>query len=107
MTYKVEGGFAEVDIDYKGTPAKIKLRKMKFKEWAYSLDEFMEMKDGRQTIKLGAMLLATVPKCVVAAPYDITANNGTLEAELAFGDILEITNALMELNGLKEVEGKK
>jgi len=85
----------------------IVLRKLKVREWAYSLDEFMSVKPGGGVnIKVGAMLLATFPKSVEKAPFEIK-DNSVLEATLGLGQILEITNALMELNGLGGDSPKK
>ena len=79
----------------------ITLRKLKVREWAYSLDEFMSIKAGGGIdIKVGAMLIATFPKSIEKAPFELKDNNAVMESVLGLDVILEITNALMELNGL-------
>jgi hypothetical protein len=108
VAYRIENGKAIVPIEIDGKEGEIVLRKLKVREWAYSLDEFMSVKAGGGVdIKVGAMLLATFPKSVEKAPFEIKDNNSVLEATLGLGQILEITNALMELNGLGGDSPKK
>ena len=117
MAYRIENGqaFVPVKIDKQSEDGKpqvlegdIVLRKLKVREWAYSLDEFMAVKpEGGVNIKIGAMLMSTFPKSIVKAPFEIKDNNSVMDAILGLGDILEITSALMELNGLGGETSKK
>ena len=117
MAYRIENGkaYVPVKIDQVSTDGKpqtlegeIVLRKLKVREWAYSLDEFMMIKAGGGVdIKLGAMLMSTFPKSIEKAPFEIKDNGSVLDATLGLDSILEITNALMELNGLGGKDEKK
>lgn len=108
MAFKIENGKAIVPVEIDGKPGEIVLRKLKVREWAYSLDEFMTIKSGGGIdIKAGAMMIATLPKSIEKAPFEITNNNSVLDAVLGLDTILELTNALMELNGLGGETQKK
>jgi hypothetical protein len=108
MTYEIREGKAFVKIVHEGKEGELVLRKLKFREWAYSLDEFMTVRAGGGTdIKIGAMMLAVLPKSIVAAPFDIKDNNTALDTLEGLDLALELSNALMELNGVGEKKEKK
>ena len=108
MVYKIEGKTATVEIDYEGQKGEVKLKKLKFKEWAYSLDEFLEYTQGKGTkVKIGQMLLSTLPKSIISAPFPHKTNTEIHEAEITLDDIMEIQNALMDLNGMGGKSTKK
>lgn len=93
---------AVVKFEYEGKPSIIKLRQLTFREQAYALDEFLSYSNKGVVMKIGNMILSLIPKSIISAPFDLTDTNSLLEKKISMNVTLEIINAIMDLNGLKE-----
>lgn len=97
--YEVREGKAYVKAMYEGKEAEFVLRGLTVQELSYSIDEFMTVSgNGNVSIKVGAMVIALLPKSLVKAPFPITDNKSVLNAP--GGLIFAFVEPLLELNGL-------
>ena len=83
MAYEIKGDVVHVRVPYEGKEAEFVVGLMSAKEWAYAMDEFMMVKQGSgATIRIGVMILATLTKCIIKAPFPLENSNTILEKKM-------------------------
>jgi hypothetical protein len=108
MAFRIEGGKAIVAVTWEGKPAEFVLRRATFKEFAFLVDETVDLKGGSVVkVKLGSMLIGLLPKCIEKAPFPIGDNNALYNMPMD-ASIMDLLPAMLELHGFgKEVQGAK
>jgi len=103
MAVEIVGNKAIVKCDFLGKPAEFELERMSQKDFFFLLGEFLEVVGDQTTVHIDKLLVGSLPKCLKKAPYPCANMTEIMNAPADAGAILELSDAIMELHGLKNI----